>query len=177
MYSVAYSEPCKTSKRLMANFKSSHERCSIKKGVLSSKFTGKHLCQSLFLNKVAGLRLPATLLKKRLQHNCLPVNFAKFPRTPFLQDISGRLLLQFPNKFLKFNNISPSLRLVYAQIYDNLPLLSHICCVKSVQIQNFFWSVFPKKTPYLGTFHALIDYSMPPLVCPKTCPTLPEKIL
>ena len=30
-----------------------------------SKVTGKHLCQSLFFNKVAGLR-PATLLKKTL---------------------------------------------------------------------------------------------------------------
>ena len=36
--------------------RSNHQRCSIKKGVLG-KFTGKHLCQSLFLNKVAGLRL------------------------------------------------------------------------------------------------------------------------
>ena len=54
-----------------------------KKGVLSNftKFTGKHLRQSLFFNKVAGLR-PATLLKKRLWHRCLPVNFAKFLRTP-----------------------------------------------------------------------------------------------
>ena len=47
------------------------------------KFTGKHLCQSLFFNKVAGLR-PATLLKKRLWHRCFPVNFVKFLRTPFL---------------------------------------------------------------------------------------------
>ena len=38
-----------------------------KKGVLRNviKFTGKHLCQSLFFNKVAGLR-PAALLKKTL---------------------------------------------------------------------------------------------------------------
>ena len=38
-----------------------------KKDVLKNyaKFTGKHLCQSLFFNKVAYLR-PATLLKKRL---------------------------------------------------------------------------------------------------------------
>ena len=45
--------------------RSSHQRCSIKKCVLRNfaKFTGKHLCQSLFFNKVAGLR-PATLLKK-----------------------------------------------------------------------------------------------------------------
>ena len=38
-----------------------------KKGVLRNfaKFTVKHLCQSLFFNKIAGLR-SATLLKKRL---------------------------------------------------------------------------------------------------------------
>ena len=36
--------------------RSSHQRCSVKKGVLRNfaKFTGKHLCQSLFFNKVAG---------------------------------------------------------------------------------------------------------------------------
>ena len=45
--------------------RSSHSRCSIKKGVLKNfaKFTGKHLCQSLFFNKFAGLR-PATFFKK-----------------------------------------------------------------------------------------------------------------
>ena len=41
-----------------------------------AKFTGKHLCQSLFFNKVEGLR-PATLLKKRLWHSCFPVNFVE----------------------------------------------------------------------------------------------------
>ena len=47
--------------------RSSHQSCSVKKSVLRNftKFTGKHLCQSLFFNKFAGLR-PATLLKKRL---------------------------------------------------------------------------------------------------------------
>ena len=41
--------------------------CSIKISVLKNlaNFTGKHLCQSLFFNKVAGVR-PATLLKKTL---------------------------------------------------------------------------------------------------------------
>ena len=36
-------------------FRSSHQRCSVKKGVLRNfaKFTGKHLRQSLFFNKVA----------------------------------------------------------------------------------------------------------------------------
>ena len=34
---------------------SSHRRCSVRKGLLRNfaKFTGKHLCQSLFFNKVA----------------------------------------------------------------------------------------------------------------------------
>ena len=66
----------------------------MKKGVLSNftKFTGKHMCQSLFFNKVAGLR-HATLLKKRFWPMCFPVNFVKFLRTLFLQNTSGRLLL------------------------------------------------------------------------------------
>ena len=59
---------------------------------ISQKFTGKHLCQSLFFNKVAGMR-PATLLKKRLWHRCFPVKFAEFLRTPFLRNTSGKLLL------------------------------------------------------------------------------------
>ena len=66
----------------------------LKKGVHrnSTKFTGKHLRQSLFFNKVAGLWC-ATLLKKKLWHMCFPVNFVKFLRTLFLQSTSGRLLL------------------------------------------------------------------------------------
>ena len=45
--------------RLQMTERSSHQRCSMRKGVLRNfaKFTGKHLCHSLFLNKVAGMRL------------------------------------------------------------------------------------------------------------------------
>ena len=41
-------------------FRSSHRRCSIRKGVLRNfaKFTGKHLCQSLFFNKIAARLSP-----------------------------------------------------------------------------------------------------------------------
>ena len=69
-----------------------------KKGVLKSfaKFPGKHLCQSLFFNKVAGLR-PGTLLKKRLWHRCFPVNFAKFLRTSFFIEHLRWLLLNKQN--------------------------------------------------------------------------------
>ena len=43
---------------------------------------GKHVCQSLFFNKVAGI----TLLKKRLWHRCFPANFVKFLRTSFFTE-------------------------------------------------------------------------------------------
>ena len=50
----------------------------------SQIFTEKHLWQSFYFNKVAGLRLQLT---------CFAVNFAKFLIAPFLQNMSGRLLL------------------------------------------------------------------------------------
>ena len=51
----------------ISSLKSSRPEVFCKKGVLRkfAKFLGKHLCQSLFFNKVAGL----------------PVNFVKFLRT------------------------------------------------------------------------------------------------
>ena len=60
------------------------------RGVLRNfaKFTGKHLCQSLFSNKVVDLR-PAFLLKKRSWHRCFPVSFTKFRRTPFYRTPLG----------------------------------------------------------------------------------------
>ena len=47
------------------SFKSSHRRCSVKKGVLKkvANFTGKHLCRGLFLIKLQAFRF-ATLLKE-----------------------------------------------------------------------------------------------------------------
>ena len=44
--------------------------------------------ESLF-NKVAGV----ILLRKKLWHRSFPMNFVKFFRTSFLQNISRRLLL------------------------------------------------------------------------------------
>ena len=67
-----------------------------KKSVLRNfaKFTGKHVCQSIFFNKVSGLRpLETILLRKRLCHRCFVVNFAKFLRTPVLQKTFWWLLL------------------------------------------------------------------------------------
>ena len=62
--------------------RSSRPEVFCKKGVLRNftEFTGKHLCQSLFFNKVAGLK---------------SANFAKFLRTPFLTEHLRWLLLMF----------------------------------------------------------------------------------
>ena len=64
--------------------RSNHWRCSVKKGVLKSfaNFTGKHLCFSLFFNKVASLKA----LKDSKQHRCFPGKFAKFVKTPILKN-------------------------------------------------------------------------------------------
>ena len=88
------------------HLRSSHRSFSVKKGVLRNfvKFTGKHLCQSLFFNKVAALA-SNFIKKKRLWHRCFPVNFTKFLRTPFLQNICGRLLLTFQLNYRKIINI------------------------------------------------------------------------
>ena len=74
--------------------RSSRPEVFCKKSVLRNftKFTGKHLCQGLFFNKVAGLRA-ATLLKKRLWHRCFAENFGKYLRTPFFSEHLRWLLL------------------------------------------------------------------------------------
>ena len=83
-----------------------------KKGVLRnfSKFTGKHLCRSLFFNKVAGLR-PATLLKKKLLHRCFPANVGKFLRTSFLIEHPRWLLLSVGKT--KTVKLKPLYKLIY----------------------------------------------------------------
>ena len=77
----------------LIEFRSSRPEMFCRKGVLKNfaKFTGNHLCQSLFFNK--DLR-PATLLKKRLWHRCFLVNIAKFLRAPFFTEQLRWLLLR-----------------------------------------------------------------------------------
>ena len=62
----------------------------------------------------SGLR-SAALLIKRLWHRCFPLDFVNFLRTPFLQNTSGRLLLElvwdiiridFEEFFKKVSNIN-----------------------------------------------------------------------
>ena len=79
-------------------FRSSHHKCSMWKGVLRNftKFTGKHLCQSLFLIKLQAEA--CNFIKKRLWHRCFHVNFVKFIRTPFY-----RTLVVAASSFLSFD--------------------------------------------------------------------------
>ena len=49
-----------------------------------ASYIRKHLCWSLF-NKFGGLQA-CNFVKRRLQHRCFPVKFAKFLRTPFFTE-------------------------------------------------------------------------------------------
>ena len=144
------------------------------------KFTGKHLCQILFFNKVADLRL-ANLLKKRLWHRCFAVNFAKFLRTLFLQNTSSgcfcRQRIQgyiFTKRFIvgfwqgpKYTfNISHkntfSIQKHYSQPFSTIYLLLRLwnCtyfnipmfhCLKDLIVPSIAWSMdYPNN--YLYTF-------------------------
>ena len=56
---------------------------------------GKHLCWNVFFNENANLQ-SCNFIKKRLQHS-IPVNIAKFLRTPVLKNIGcERLFQRFP---------------------------------------------------------------------------------
>ena len=81
-------------------YRSSHWRCYVKQGVLKNfaNFTGKHLYWSLFLRKLQALLL--VTIKKRLQHKCFNVKFAKFLRTPILKNICEWLLLSVLHYFV-----------------------------------------------------------------------------
>ena len=82
------SSSSETSKRQNKNLVFKSLEVFYKKDVLKNfaKFTRKHLCLSLFFNKVAAFILQPS--------GCFPENFAKFLR-PILKNICERLLLNF----------------------------------------------------------------------------------
>ena len=88
-----------------------------------AKFTGKHLCQSLFLNKVADLNF----IKKRLKHRWFPANFLKFLKTCFQQNTSGRLLLISGSEFHFDEKKQLSIR-----------VLSHVSILYALKTSCFF---------------------------------------
>ena len=72
------------------HYRSSHQRCSMKKGVLRNlaKFTGRHLCQSLFFNKVAGLRPQAcNFIKKETLAQVFSCKFCEICENIFAEHL------------------------------------------------------------------------------------------
>ena len=63
--------------------RSSHQSCSVEKGVLRNfeKFTGKHLCQSLIFNKVAGAA--CNLIKKETLAQVFSCEFCEISKNIF----------------------------------------------------------------------------------------------
>ena len=74
------------SKKLLTYLTSSRPEVFYKKGVLRkfAKFTGKHLCQKLFFNKVAGLRP----IKKETLAQVFSCEFCKISNNTFSYRIS-----------------------------------------------------------------------------------------
>ena len=89
------------------------------------KFTGKHLCQSLLFNKVAGLRT-VTVLKKRFWYRCFPVNFLKFLKTPSITEHLRWLLVKTPVNQLIFREELVDLQLYYSRTFSQ-EVFKHMC--------------------------------------------------
>ena len=70
--------------RFLTAFRSSRPEVFCKKGVVKNfaKLTGKHLCQSRFFNKVAGLN-PATLLKRETLEQVFSCEFYEISQNTF----------------------------------------------------------------------------------------------
>ena len=66
--------------------RSSHWRCSVRKGVPRNfaKFIGKHLCHGLFLKKVAGLGV--TFIKKETLAQVFSCKFCKISKKTFFTE-------------------------------------------------------------------------------------------
>ena len=77
----------------MINYGSSHKKCSVKKGVLKNfaKFSGQHLCQSLFFHKVSG---PSTFLQKETLAKVFSCEFFEIFKNTFFTEHLRWLLLK-----------------------------------------------------------------------------------
>ena len=133
------------------------------KGVLRNftKFTKKHRHQSLFFNKVADLK-PATLFKNRFWHRCFHVNFVKFLRAHFLQNISGWLLLQIRNlcwtpPFFKFLYcFNPITRFFFQNIAENKKKRpEHLFSYMFNKLIYYYISLYCKETTLFVLFKLL----------------------
>ena len=106
---------------MLQKYRSSRLEVLWRKGVLRNfqKFTGKHLCQILIFDKVAGLR-------KRFWYRCFPVSFLKFLKTPSIIEQLPWLLLKTPVNQLIFREELVDLQLYYSRTFSQ-KLFKHMC--------------------------------------------------
>ena len=81
------------------------------------------------------IKLHSKAVKKRLWHKCFPVNLAKFLRTPFLLNTSGRLL-----PLLAFQKQPP-------EVYYKKCVLENFA--KFIRRRKHLWFAKFSKTPFL----------------------------
>ena len=135
---------------LVYNFtdRSSHQRCSVIKGVLRNfaKFIGKHLCQSLFFNKVADLE-PCNFIKKETLAQVFSCAYCEISKNTFL---SKHVFFPVAPSVLMFQNRElPSFiihylyalkRLIKAERTSNWSLHIESTNIKQVKCICFVWS-------------------------------------
>ena len=84
---------------------------------------------------VDSLRRACNFIKKRLEHKCFPVKFAKFLRTPILRKICKRLLLYF-------SGIFESWRIEIIEMWLIFFLCVIVTTLKYVQMCLLVWFTF-----------------------------------
>ena len=124
---------------MLQKYRSSRLEVFCRKGVLRNfeKFTGKHLCQILLFNKVAGLRT-VTLLKKRFWYRCFPVNFPKLLKTPSITEHLRWLLLKTPVNQLIFREELVDVQLYYRRTFVQ-EVFKHMC-FKHFKARKYYYS-------------------------------------
>ena len=117
-------------------------------------------------------RCPGRLLNALYTFNLRPVSAGLFIYHLFLLFLCfyfGRKIVKTPFVLILENYKMVSLKFLWPGHLKRIAEASNHC-VKSVQIRNFFWSIFsifsrnarkygPEKTPYLDTFHAVNIFS------------------
>ena len=121
--------------------RSNQQRCCVKKDVPGNfeNFTGKHLCLKA-----------CNFIKKKLQHKCFPVKFAKFLRAATLKNMYEKLPLHL-NIFCQFSLDRPSPKLTMWWVRYLIPFVQFKKREKQSSVFHVFWMV-----PNCVTHHNLV---------------------
>ena len=109
-----------------------------------AKFTEKHLCQSLFLNKVAGQNSQKKMVKKETLKLAFSCEFCKISKNAFFTEHV---------RVTAFDNVCGVFRTL-ANTCDTLH------CVKKFLYSEFFWSVFSRIWTDDGMIRSISTYSV-----------------